>query len=143
MRPIIYTGGTFDLFHSGHVNFLKRCHELGDVYVSLNTDSFVKSYKGEYPVISYRDREEVLLSCKYVKDVIMNIGNEDSKIAIDIIKPSIIAIGSDWANKNYYEQMGFTQDWLDKRGIGIVYFPYTKNISSSMIKKSLKFNNLL
>lgn len=138
MSNIIYTGGTFDLFHSGHVNFLRRCNELGDVYVSLNTDDFVESYKGERPVISYEDRKEVLLSCRYVKDVIMNIGNKDSKIAIDIVKPSIIAIGSDWANKNYYDQMGFTQDWLDERGIGIVYFPYTKTISSSMIKKSLE-----
>ena len=139
MNQIIYTGGTFDLFHSGHVNFLRRCNEIGDVYVSLNTDEFIESYKGERPVISYEDRKEVLLSCKYVKDVVMNVGNEDSKIAIDIVKPSIIAIGSDWANKNYYNQMGFTQDWLNERGMGLIYFPYTEKISSSIIKKSLKF----
>lgn len=137
MSQIIYTGGTFDLFHSGHVNFLRRCSELGDVYVALNTDEFVESYKGYRPIISYEDRKEVLKSCRYVKDVVPNIGNQDSTIAIEMVEPSIIAIGSDWAKKDYYSQMGFTQDWLDRRGIGLVYFPYTENISSSLIRKNL------
>lgn len=137
MSQIIYTGGTFDLFHSGHVNFLRRCSELGDVYVALNTDEFVESYKGYRPIISYEDRKEVLKSCRYVKDVVPNIGNQDSTIAIEMVEPSIIAIGSDWAKKDYYSQMGFTQDWLDRRGIGLVYFPYTEKISSSLIRKNL------
>jgi len=137
VSQIIYTGGTFDLFHSGHVNFLRRCSELGDVYVALNTDEFVESYKGYRPIISYEDRKEVLKSCRYVKDVVPNIGNQDSTIAIEMVEPSIIAIGSDWAKKDYYSQMGFTQDWLDRRGIGLVYFPYTENISSSLIRKNL------
>jgi glycerol-3-phosphate cytidylyltransferase len=137
VSQIIYTGGTFDLFHSGHVNFLRRCSELGDVYVALNTDEFVESYKGYRPIISYEDRKEVLKSCRYVKDVVPNIGNQDSTIAIEMVEPSIIAIGSDWAKKDYYSQMGFTQDWLDRRGIGLVYFPYTEKISSSLIRKNL------
>lgn len=137
MSQIIYTGGTFDLFHSGHVNFLRRCSELGDVYVALNTDEFVESYKGYRPIISYEDRKEVLKSCRYVTDVVPNIGNQDSTIAIEMVEPSIIAIGSDWAKKDYYSQMGFTQEWLDRRGIGLVYFPYTENISSSLIRKNL------
>ena len=48
MGLTVYTGGTFDLFHSGHVQFLRRCADLGRVVVSLNTDEFVKSYK-PYP----------------------------------------------------------------------------------------------
>lgn len=137
MNQIIYTGGTFDLFHAGHVNFLRRCSELGDVYVALNSDEFVESYKGYRPIISYEDRKEVLKSCRYVKDVFPNIGDEDSTMSIQMLEPNIIAIGSDWAKKDYYSQMGFTQDWLDERGIGLVYFPYTENISSSIIRKNL------
>lgn len=137
MNQIIYTGGTFDLFHAGHVNFLRRCSELGDVYVALNSDEFVESYKGYRPIISYENRRAVLEACKYVKEVVPNVGKQDSTIAIDMVQPSIIAIGSDWARKDYYSQMGFTQDWLDERGIGLVYFPYTENISSSIIRKNL------
>jgi glycerol-3-phosphate cytidylyltransferase len=139
MMQKVYTGGTFDLFHAGHVKFLSRCAELGDVYVALNSDEFVESYKGFPPTISYDDRKEVLMSCRYVKDVVPNIGNQDSTVSIDMVEPSIIAIGSDWAMKDYYSQMGFTQDWLDRRGIGLVYFPYTHRISSTSIKKNIKF----
>jgi len=49
---LIYTGGTFDLFHAGHVEFLRRCSDLGRVLVSLNTDEFIEEYKGKPPVIS-------------------------------------------------------------------------------------------
>lgn len=136
--PTIYTGGTFDLFHSGHVNLLRRCSELGDVVVSLNTDEFIKGYKGEPPVLSYQEREAVLNACMYVNKVVPNVGGGDSKIAIELVQPDYIAIGSDWARKDYYSQMGFTQEWLDERGIGLMYIPYTKNISSTNIKNRLK-----
>jgi glycerol-3-phosphate cytidylyltransferase len=138
---IIYTGGTFDLFHSGHVNLLKRCKEIsgenGKVVVSLNTDDFIFKFKNKKPVCSQQERAEVLLACRYVDDVIVNVGGEDSKIAIDIVKPNYIVIGSDWAKKDYYAQMSFTQEWLDERNIGLVYIPYTDSISSSDIKKRM------
>lgn len=131
---IIYTGGTFDLFHAGHVNFLKKCAEFGSVVVSLNTDDFIFEYKGFKPVMSYEERQEVLLSCQYVHEVIPNVGGADSKLSIEKVKPSVIAIGSDWARKNYYEQMGFDQDWLDKKGISLLYIPYTQGISSTILR---------
>jgi glycerol-3-phosphate cytidylyltransferase len=135
---IVYTGGTFDLFHSGHVNLLKRCKDVagqyGTVIVSLNTDEFIQQYKGKPPVCSDAERKAVLLSCKYVDDVVMNIGGKDSRIAIELTDPDYIVIGSDWAKKDYYAQMGFDQDWLDERNIGLVYVPYTKEISSTNIK---------
>jgi bifunctional ADP-heptose synthase (sugar kinase/adenylyltransferase) len=52
-------------------------------------------------------------------------------------KPDIVVIGSDWAKKDYYKQMGFTQDWLDENGIGLCYFPYTQNISTTIIKNKI------
>lgn len=135
---IIYTGGTFDLFHSGHVNLLKRCKELagelGIVVVSLNTDEFIKEYKGKPPVCSTEERTAVLKACRYVDEVILNIGGADSKIAIEIVNPDYIVIGSDWVKKDYYSQMGFTQGWLDERGIGLTYVPYTKTISTTKLK---------
>jgi glycerol-3-phosphate cytidylyltransferase len=138
---IVYTGGTFDLFHSGHVNLLKRCKEIsgenGKVIVALNTDDFIFEFKNKKPVCSQQERTEVLLSCKYVDDVIINVGGKDSKITINIVKPNYIVVGSDWAKKDYYAQMSFTQEWLDERDIGLVYVPYTDSISSSDIKKRI------
>lgn len=134
----IYTGGTFDLPHSGHVAFLQRCAELGSVTVSLNTDEFIAAYKGKPPVMTYEEREAVLLEFRSVDSVIPNSGGADSKEAIDLANPDIIAIGSDWARKDYYRQMGFDQDWLDERDIALIYIPYTQGISSTELKKRIK-----
>ena len=133
---IVYNGGTYDLFHSGHVNFLKHCKKIADkVIVALNTDEFIERYKGKKPIISYDDRKIVLLSCKYVDDVIENINGEDSKPSILSVSPNIIAVGDDWAKKDYYKQMNFTQKWLDENDITLIYIPYKEGISSSDIRK--------
>lgn len=135
---IIYTGGTFDLFHSGHVNLLKRCREVagqeGKVVVALNTDDFIFQFKNKKPICSEQERLDVLLACRYVDEVVMNVGGQDSRISIEMVGPNYIVVGSDWAKKDYYAQMSFTQEWLDERNIGLVYVPYTKTISSTKIR---------
>jgi glycerol-3-phosphate cytidylyltransferase len=134
-NKVVYTGGTFDLFHYGHVNLLKTCSKIGGkVVVSLNTDDFIFRYKGSYPVIPYKHRKSILLSCKYVNEVIPNENGEDSKPTILKINPDFIVIGSDWAKKDYYKQMNFTQEWLDSHGITLLYTPYTNSISTTQIK---------
>jgi glycerol-3-phosphate cytidylyltransferase len=85
-------------------------------------------------VCSEDERSEVLASCRYVDKVVMNVGGADSRIAIDQVKPNYIVVGSDWAERDYHAQMGFDQKWLDDRGIGLVYVPYTKTISSTDIR---------
>lgn len=134
----VYTGGTFDLLHSGHVNFLRRCSEIGEVTVALNTDEFITAYKGRTPVMTYQEREAVLLGLRYVSNVVPNVGGPDSRISIDLVSPDFVVIGSDWAKKDYYKQMMFDQDWLDARGIALCYIPYTPGISTTNIKGRLK-----
>jgi glycerol-3-phosphate cytidylyltransferase-like family protein len=107
------------------------------VIVSLNTDEFIETYKGKPPVMSFAEREAVLLSCRYVDSVVANYGCEDSTIAIDLVKPDMVIIGSDWARRDYYKQMRFDQDWLDERGIGLCYIPYTNGISTTGLKKRI------
>lgn len=135
----VYTGGTFDLFHAGHVNFLRECSKFGSVTVALNTDEFIEAYKGKPPVMSYQERAEVLLACRYVDDVVPNFDGADSKTAIDWVAPDVVIIGSDWAVRDYYAQMGFTQSWLDQRGISLCYIPYTQGISSTDIKARISW----
>lgn len=132
---VVFTAGTFDMFHSGHVNFLRQCAKIGSVVVALNQDDFIEKYKGKKPIISFADRKKVLESCIYVDRVIPNYGGEDSKVVIQEVNPDFIVIGSDWAKKDYYKQMNFTQEWLDERNITLLYVPYTEGISSTDIKK--------
>lgn len=138
---IVYTGGTFDILHTGHINLLKACSKIagsnGRVVVGLNTDDFIERYKGKLPYQSYMDRKNVLESCKYVSEVVPNEGGEDSTIVIEKVCPAFVVIGSDWAAKDYYKQMNFTQRWLDEKRILLVYVPYTAGISSTQIKEKL------
>lgn len=131
----VYTGGTFDLFHSGHVNLLRKCSQLGRVVVALNSDEFILEYKKKPPIMSYDERKAVLESCQWVSQVVPNLAGADSKPSIEMVKPDIIAIGSDWARKDYHAQMQFNQDWLDDRGISLIYIPYTKGISTTELKR--------
>jgi cytidyltransferase-like protein len=93
MGLTVYTGGTFDLIHSGHVNFLRQCAEIGEVTIALNTDEFIKEYKGKPPIMSYNERKAVLWELRCVSRVIPNYGGADSKEAIEEVDPDVIAIG--------------------------------------------------
>jgi glycerol-3-phosphate cytidylyltransferase len=141
MGSVVYTGGTFDLFHAGHVRFLKQCKRIageeGSVIVSLNPDEFIEAYKGKPPIMSYEERKTILLACKYVDGVVPNHGGSDSKPSIGGVQPDFIVIGDDWAKKDYYAQMQFTQAWLDKQKIQLVYVPYTEGISTTELKKRI------
>jgi len=139
MSTIAYTGGTFDMFHSGHVNLLKRCSLIADeVVVALNTDEFIESYKGSKPVISYEDRKTVLESCRYVSWVVENSHGSDSKPTISSVEPDFIVIGSDWASKDYHAQLQVDSKWLDDNEITLLYVPYTEEISSTDIRSRLQ-----
>ncbi|HEX9266475.1 MAG TPA: adenylyltransferase/cytidyltransferase family protein, partial [Candidatus Limnocylindria bacterium] len=72
-------GGTFDLFHLGHVNLLRNAKKHADiVVVALNTDEFNEQYKGKRPVMTLAERRAVLEACRYVDVVDVNTGGADS-----------------------------------------------------------------
>lgn len=146
---IVYTGGTFDLLHAGHIEFLERLAILsagghrgyfpgeGAVVVSLNTDEFVKEYKGKPPINPYNERKKCLEACKYVSRVVENTGGADSRPAIEAVKPDVVAIGSDWHGDRYLTQMQFSWEWLHARGIGLLYIPRITPVSTSGIKERI------
>lgn len=137
----VYTGGTFDLLHAGHLELLAVCRQLagdrGRVVVSLNTDDFVERYKGAPPVRTWAERAETLRALRDVDLVVANTGGEDSRVALDVVGPDLVAIGDDWLDpgddeRRYHQQLGLDQDWLDERGMRIVYIPRTRGRSSSV-----------
>lgn len=137
MMNNVYVGGTFDLFHAGHVNLLKAarriCHD-SIVTVALNLDRFCLEYKGVRPICTYDERKAVLESCRYVDRVIPNTGGRDSREALLLANAQVIVVGSDWEHKDYYKQMGFTQAWLDHHGIRVEYVPYYESVSTTALK---------
>lgn len=143
----IFTGGSFDILHVGHVEFLHYLWNFGvgprddfnDVIVSLNHDEFIESYKGSPPVNNYSDRADVLSMLRSVAKVIPNEGNEDSRPAILSANPQVVAIGSDWHHpKDYLSQMSLTWEWLHENEISLLYYPRVTDISTTQIKEKLK-----
>jgi cytidyltransferase-like protein len=137
----VLTVGTFDLIHSGHIRLIENCYKLagacGKVVVGINSDDFVLEYKGRLPVIPLEDRVSVISSLLKVHKVVINNSKSLESLLIDE-KPNILVVGSDWATKDYYSQIGVTLEWLYKNDILLVYTEYTKGISSSKIRKTLE-----
>jgi len=137
----IYNGGTYDLFHWGHVEMLKKLKEFagpdGILIVAINTDEFVERFKGKRPVMTTEERFRVVAGCRYVDEVLINETGQDSKPTILKAKADFVITGTDWSDRDYYKQMGFTREWLEANNIGFGFLPYTQGISSTAIKRRI------
>lgn len=124
----VITYGTFDLYHIGHVKLLQRLKGLGSkLVVGLSTDEF-NQLKGKQVVIPFKDRLEILMSCKYVDHVFAENSWEQKEGDIKRENASIFAMGDDWAGKfDYLESV-----------VNVVYLPRTKDISTTDLKTVLR-----
>jgi len=128
-----YTCGVYDLFHIGHVEILKNAKSMCDkLIVGLTTDEAV-SYKGTNSVIKYNDRKTILESCKYV-DIVIPQENHDKLQAYHKIKYDILFVGDDWYNSEKWNKY---EEKLKSYGVKVIYFPYTKSVSTSKLKKKM------
>ena len=142
---IVYTGGTFDLFHEGHIELLTACRELagdGTVVVALNRDEFIERYKGRLPALPYAIRRGVLRASGLVDLVVCNVGDEDSRVALEVVRPDVIAIGADWLDPGtpdpearYLRQLGISHSWLIERSLHVEYVPRTTGQSTSSLRE--------
>ncbi len=125
----VCTTGTFDIPHMGHATFLQQAGALGDsLTVGVLTDVFVLHYKGFIPYFSTAERVHQLAKAGYRTHFVTD------QAAFFRENADIIAVGSDWAGKNYLNQINMTQDELDRLGVTIAYVPYTQGISTSIIE---------
>lgn len=96
-KKIVVTNGCFDILHAGHVRYLNKSKECGDILiVGLNSDKSVKMLKGESrPINNEQDRAEVLSGLEAVNYIV--IFNEISPLRLlDVIKPDIYTKGADY-----------------------------------------------
>ena len=134
---VVYIIGVFDLFHTGHVELLRRAKELGDkLVVAINSDDIVEQYKRR-PFIDEENRLKVIQACKYVDEafVIRTFDNKDVVLKYVV---SIIVHGNDWVGDSYLEQIKLTPQFISKHQIELIYLPYTKGISTSEIIQKIK-----
>ena len=137
MKPhkIGYTTGVFDLFHVGHLNILKRAKEQCDfLIVGVSTDELVLNYKRKKPVIPFNERIEIVEGIKYVDKVVPQI-NRDKYAAWESIKFDVMFVGDDWKGNPLFNEV---EKNFNQVGVKIVYFPYTKGVSSTIVKEKIK-----
>lgn len=128
----LLTIGSFAVPHIGHAAFLRACEGFGRVHVGVNSDTFVKSYRGVVPIFSQAERMALIGSLGY--PVLLNDGPGDELIAE--FKPDVLAIGSDWMSRDYYRQINLTPSQLEAMGISLVYIPMRPiGISSSEVMR--------
>ena len=129
-----YTTGVFDLFHIGHVNILRNAKSMCDhLIVGVSSDQLVK-YKNKTPVIPYDQRAEVVRSCRYV-DTVVAQEEIDKFEAWKKMKFDVLFVGDDWYGDEKWEDY---EKRLKEAGVRVVYFPYTKNISSTLVNSVLE-----
>lgn len=128
-----YTTGVYDLFHIGHLNLLKNAKGMCDKQiVGVTTDSLV-TYKGKNAMIPFEDRIEIVRACKYV-DAAVPQYDMDKLTACKKLGASLLFVGDDWYGTKKWEKY---EEEFAKEGIKIIYFPYTKGISSTKITEAL------
>ena len=130
-----YTTGVFDLFHIGHLNILKQAKKYCEfLIVGISTDELVQSYKNKCPVISFAERSSIVEACKYVDQVVPQ-ESRNKLAAFDKYKFDVMFVGDDWQGKPLFVKV---EEELKKYGVNVVYFPYTKTTSSTMLKEVLE-----
>lgn len=130
--------GTFDLTHYGHYRKFKKLKELGYYTIAgVTTDKFAESYKRK-PHLDLNERMENLRHCKWIDEVIINIGGHDSKRDILFSGANVIVHGEDWSNEDYDKQVGINDAWLRDNKIKRLILPYTKGVSTSELIKRVK-----
>merc|ERR1712100_457431 len=126
----IITFGTFDLFHQGHYNILKRASEYGNLYVGVSSDWFSSTKKGFRPVDNESIRMNNVKSLNFVKDVFLEESMEKKQEYIDKYKIDLFIMGDDWKGK------------FELNNCKVIYLPRTPDISSTEIKKSKNIKSL-
>jgi glycerol-3-phosphate cytidylyltransferase len=125
---LVLTYGTFDLFHYGHIRLLQRARAFGNrLGVGLSTDEF-NELKKKKALMSYEEREELLMACRFVDFVFPERNWEQKADDIASHNAKVLVMGDDWQGK--FDHFGHLCE--------VAYLERTPLISSSMLRDGLK-----
>jgi glycerol-3-phosphate cytidylyltransferase len=126
-KSIVYTSGTFDMFHSNHLKMINYARGLGDILiVGVSTDELVSSYKAN-PIIPFNERFLIVEALK-APDLVIPQHSLDHTEIVKKLNIDAFVVGDDWYGK---------YDYLKDLGVDVFYFPYGNGVSSSSLKKTI------
>lgn len=126
-----FLSGTFDLFHIGHLNLLRRAKQYCD-YLIVGIHPPGSSHKNKPTFIPLEERMEIVGSIKYVDKVVVTLDEDDAMY--ELYPYDFLFVGSDYKGTerfNRYERE------LGPRGVQIIYFPYTQGTSSTQLREAI------
>ena len=129
---IVYTVGTFDLLHVGHLALLNQCKLLGNILVvGVASDAVVNMYKPNVPVVPLEQRVEMLeaLSCVDIVRPYYQLEYVSGCKEVDV---DIFVVGEDWGKKQHNLDVN---NYLRRMGKEIIKVTYNPRTSSTKIKK--------
>ena len=127
-----YLSGTFDLFHIGHLNLLRRAKQYCDyLVVGVHKDA---SHKGKETFIPLEERIDIVSSVRYVDKVIIAEKEDSDVYAKGIVHYDYLFVGSDYKGSDRFN--GYEKYFADK-DVSIIYFPYTKETNSTQLREAL------
>jgi glycerol-3-phosphate cytidylyltransferase len=134
-QTVVYTCGTFDLFHVGHLNMLQNARGLGDkLIVAVSTDELVGEYKGKQTMVPYEERVKIVSALRCV-DCVIPQHDRDKFAAWQRIGFDVWVVGDDWFGHEDYMEY---KRKFDEVNVRTVFFPYTKDISSTQRRGMVK-----
>ena len=132
MKIVVYTVGTFDLLHVGHITLLNHCKTLGDILaVGVASDEVVNIYKPNIPIIPLEQRIEMLQALNCV-DIVRPYHELEYITGCKALNVDIFVIGEDWGNKPHNINVN---NYIKEIGKKIIQFDYSPRTSSTKIKQ--------
>jgi glycerol-3-phosphate cytidylyltransferase len=136
-KKVVYTSGSWDMFHVGHLNILERSKALGDqLVVGVSTDELIEEYKGMPPIIPFEERFRIVQSIGCVdfavRQTVLTEVAQLQEFDVDIV-----TIGDDWKGKHLDGL-----EWMKaQQGKEVVYLEYTPGVSTTGIKRKIIQNS--
>ena len=126
-KTIVYTSGTFDMFHYNHLRMINYARSLADILiVGVSTDELVMSYRPQ-PIIPFNERLQIIEALK-TPDIVIPQHSLDHSEIVKKLNIDAFVVGDDWFGK---------YDYLEELGVKVFYFPYGTGVSSSNLKKTI------
>jgi glycerol-3-phosphate cytidylyltransferase len=126
-KTIVYTSGTFDMFHYNHLRMINYSRSLADILiVGVSTDELVMSFKPK-PIIPFTERLQIIEALK-TPDIVIPQHTLDHTDIVKKLNIDAFVVGDDWYGK---------YDYLKDLGVQVFYFPYGAGVSSTNLKKTI------
>lgn len=133
-KKIVFTNGCFDLLHKGHIDYLSKARELGDVLIlGLNTDNSIKRIKGETRPIQDEDSRAFILASLVCVDYVVMFEEDTPYNLINAIKPDVLVKGADYKKEDIVGG-----DIVEKNGGEVTTIEFLDGYSTTNIIKKIK-----